>query len=64
MTAIYMASKVEEIKAVHVQILTRTADDQYSVRDVTQTEAMMFQLFHFNLLPCTVYDFANWLLLE
>lgn len=59
-TAVYIASKVEEVFVPTVKIFSKSTNYSSSVRRITQMEREMCQVLGFRLHPVTLISWADW----
>lgn len=59
-SALYMASKVEEIYPPRVSSFARSTDSAYSTTDITSMEMKILKVLKWLLTPPTLNTWANW----
>ena len=64
LSALYLASKIEEIYPCKIGDFARAADNGYSVKTIRQTEKFMLKSLNWRVTGPTVYSMTNWLMAQ
>lgn len=59
-TAVYIASKVEEVYVPTIKLFSKSTNYSSSVRKICQMERTIFNVLKFKLHPVTLISWADW----